>query len=80
MNTATMPAAAEGSARRDFATIGLIGLAHGCSHFFHMLLPPLFPVFIREFGLNYSELGLLVKNMLDAVEWPQLPRLPSLRY
>ena len=60
MNTATMPAAAEGSARRDFATIGLIGLAHGCSHFFHMLLPPLFPVFIREFGLNYSELGLLV--------------------
>ena len=27
-----------------------------------------------------TELGLLVKNMLDAVEWPQLPRLPSLRY
>jgi FSR family fosmidomycin resistance protein-like MFS transporter len=38
----------------------LIGLAHGTSHFFHMLLPPLFPVFIREFGLSYSQLGLLV--------------------
>ena len=25
-----------------------------------MLLPPLFPAFIREFGLNYSQLGLLV--------------------
>ena len=25
-----------------------------------MLLPPLFPTFIREFGLNYSQLGLLV--------------------
>ncbi len=48
------------SARGDFATIGLIGLAHGCSHFFHMLLPPLFPAFIRDFGLSYSELGLLV--------------------
>ena len=25
-----------------------------------MLLPPLFPAFIRDFGLSYSELGLLV--------------------
>ena len=46
--------------RSDAQTIGLIGLAHGSSHFFHMLLPPMFPVFIREFGLSYSELGLLV--------------------
>jgi MFS transporter, FSR family, fosmidomycin resistance protein len=58
MNSVSRPLPA--AARRDFATIGLIGLAHGCSHFFHMLLPPLFPVFIREFGLSYSELGLLV--------------------
>ncbi len=48
------------SARGDYATISLIGLAHGTSHFFHMLLPPLFPTFMREFGLSYSELGLLV--------------------
>ena len=46
--------------RQDARTIGLIGLAHGTSHFFHMLLPPLFPLFIREFGLSYSDLGLLV--------------------
>jgi len=26
-----------------------------------------------------TELGLLVKNMLDAVEWPSLPGLPQLR-
>ncbi|MEY2875390.1 MAG: hypothetical protein RLZZ373_2761, partial [Pseudomonadota bacterium] len=44
----------------DFSTIGLIGLAHGTSHFHHLLLPPLFPLFIRDFGLSYSELGLLV--------------------
>lgn len=48
------------TASRDVEIISLIGLAHGTSHFFHMLLPPLFPVFIREFGLSYSELGLLV--------------------
>ena len=46
--------------RQDAHTIGLIGLAHGTSHFFHMLLPPLFPLFIRDFGFSYSELGLLV--------------------
>ena len=46
--------------RSDFAVIGLVGLAHGSSHFFHMLLPPLFPAFIRDFGLSYSQLGLVV--------------------
>lgn len=45
---------------QDVRTITLIGMAHGTSHFFHMLLPPLFPWFIRDFGLSYSELGLLV--------------------
>ncbi len=56
MSSSTAPA----SLRSDARTIGLIGLAHGSSHFFHMLLPPLFPLFIRDFGLSYAELGLLV--------------------
>ena len=46
--------------RRDLKTITLVGLAHGTSHFFHMLLPPLFPVFKESFGLTFAELGLLV--------------------
>lgn len=46
--------------RRDVTTISTIGVAHGTSHFFHMLLVPLFPVFKAVFGLSYSELGLLV--------------------
>ncbi len=62
--SATTPAAAlvstPVSARADFTVIGLVGLAHGTSHFFHMLLPPLFPAFIRDFGVSYSQLGLLV--------------------
>jgi MFS family permease len=48
------------AARDDYKTIGLVGLAHGTSHFFHMLLPPLFPLFVRDFGVSYAELGLLV--------------------
>jgi len=55
MSISTAPSPAQ-----DFRTIGLIGLAHGTSHFHHMLLPPLFPLFIRDFGLSYSQLGLLV--------------------
>ncbi len=50
----------DGSRGQDVQTIGLIGLAHGTSHFFHMLLPPMFPWLIDAFGLNYSQLGLLV--------------------
>ncbi|RZT98176.1 MFS transporter [Rivibacter subsaxonicus] len=52
--------AASAVARKDVRTIGLIGLAHGTSHFFHMLLPPMFPFLMRDFGLSYSEMGLLV--------------------
>lgn len=46
--------------RQDIRTISLIGLAHSSSHFFHMLLPPLFPWLIAEFGFSYAELGWLV--------------------
>ncbi len=61
MNTATLTLDdSRAQARRDYGTISLIGLAHGSSHFFHMLLVPLFPAFRAEFGFSYSELGLLV--------------------
>lgn len=57
--TNVSPAPALGP-QQDAATIGLIGLAHGTSHFHHLLLPPLFPIFMRDFGLSYAEMGLLV--------------------
>ena len=46
--------------RDDAAVIGLVGLAHASSHFAHLLLPPLFPVFATEFGLSFSQLGFLM--------------------
>lgn len=45
--------------RQDARVIGLVGLAHATSHFSHLLLAPLFPIFMREFGLTYSQVGLL---------------------
>ncbi|ABP34721.1 MFS transporter [Polynucleobacter asymbioticus] len=44
----------------DVRVIGLISLAHGSSHFFHLVLPPMFPWLKNEFALSYAELGLLM--------------------
>ncbi len=46
--------------RNDAKVIGLVGLGHGTSHFFHLLLAPLFPWLKEAFGLSYAELGLLM--------------------
>src|SRR5262245_19486857 len=44
---------------RDSEVIALVGLAHGTSHFFHLMLPPLFPWLMRDFSLSYTDVGLL---------------------
>ena len=46
--------------RDDASVIGLVGIAHASSHFSHLLLPLMFPVFMTNFGLSYSELGFLM--------------------
>ena len=44
-------------ARRDLEAISLIGFVHGVSHFFHLLLPPLFPWLMRDFELSFTGIG-----------------------
>ena len=43
----------------DIKIMGLVGFAHAASHFFHLILPPLFPILKPDFGVSYVELGLL---------------------
>ena len=45
--------------RADVTTISVVGLAHATSHFFQLLLPPLFPWLATEFSLSFAELGSL---------------------
>lgn len=45
--------------RDDARIMALVGLGHASSHFSHLLLPLMFPVFIQEFGWRYAELGML---------------------
>ena len=62
MNTATLKTASHAPIplQQDAKIMGLVGLAHASSHFGHMLLPPMFPIFMREFGLTFSQVGLLM--------------------
>lgn len=46
--------------RRDAPVIGLVGLAHGVSHFSQLLLAPLFPWLKDAFQVSYTQLGLLM--------------------
>ncbi len=56
MTTTTLPDSTPAPAD-DACVIALIGFAHGVSHFFHLLLPPLFPWLMAEFGLSFVEIG-----------------------
>jgi FSR family fosmidomycin resistance protein-like MFS transporter len=46
--------------KQDALVIALVGVAHGISHFFHLILASLFPWIKVVFSLSYAELGLLM--------------------
>jgi MFS family permease len=60
MSSIILPAPAPTPLRQDAAVIGLVGIAHGVSHFSQLLLPPLFPWLKDAFGASYTELGALL--------------------
>ena len=41
----------------DVQVMALIGVAHGISHFFQLVLPSLFPLLKDDFQVSYAELG-----------------------
>jgi MFS transporter, FSR family, fosmidomycin resistance protein len=60
MTTATIDTSPVVPLAKDAKVMSLVGLAHASSHFGHMLLPPLFPVFMQEFSLSFAQVGLLM--------------------
>ena len=50
----------EAPGRGQVRVIGLIALAHGASHFYQLVLPPLFPQLKEAFAVSYTELGTLM--------------------
>lgn len=63
LDSATEIRAGRGSAQevrvpRERLTLGLISIGHFFSHYYALVLPPLFPFLRAEFGVSYLELGL----------------------
>ncbi|HEY6105752.1 MAG TPA: MFS transporter [Anaeromyxobacteraceae bacterium] len=54
-----MEASAATTRAADLQVISLIGFAHGISHFFHLVLPSLFPWLMVDFGLSFTGAGTL---------------------
>src|SRR5256885_2665890 len=54
-----MDAAATFSRRSDARVMSLVGFAHATSHFFHLVIPSLFPWLMADFGLNFTRAGSL---------------------
>ena len=61
-----MSVAAPADLRRDVRIIGLVGSAHFVSHFFQLVLPPLFPLLKGAFGVPYVALGLMMSLSIGA--------------
>ncbi|MBI3228651.1 MAG: MFS transporter [Burkholderiales bacterium] len=49
-----------GSSNHDARIIALISFGHGVSHFYNLILPPLFPWIKTAFQLSYAQLGFLM--------------------
>jgi MFS family permease len=61
------------STEHDVKVIALIGAGHACSHFFQLVLPPLFFFIQRAFGVTYTELGATMTCFFIASGLAQTP-------
>ena len=59
--------------QRSAKVIGLVGAGHFFSHFYWLVLPPLFPLLRVEFDVSYAALGFLISAMAVASGVVQLP-------
>jgi MFS family permease len=59
--------------RQDFKVLSLVCGGHFVSHFYMMVLPPLFPLIHTDLGLSYLDLGFLLTARYIATGVAQIP-------
>ena len=65
--------AAVGSSRQDLKILGLISTGHFMSHFYFLVLPPLFVFLVQDFGVSYTELGMMMTAIYGTAAVAQIP-------
>lgn len=60
-------------APQDVRVIGLVSSAHFMSHFYQLVLPPLFPLLKGAFGVGYAELSIVMTLMYATSGLMQTP-------
>ena len=51
---------AQGTRGHDILAIFLVSIAHASSHFYHLVIPSLFPWILPHFGMNFLQGGTLM--------------------
>ena len=59
--------------RGELKSIGLIAIGHGFSHYYMLILPPLFTLIRADLGVSWTDLGLLIAVSAVATGIAQLP-------
>ncbi|MFN4283365.1 MAG: MFS transporter [Alphaproteobacteria bacterium] len=62
-----------GNARQDMRILGLISTGHFMSHFYVLALPPLFVYLVADFGIGFTELGLVMTVIFGVSAIAQIP-------
>src|ERR1700720_90761 len=60
-------------AAQDIRAVGLVSSAHFMSHFYQIVLPPLFPLLKGAFGVGYAELSIVMSLMYATSGLMQTP-------
>jgi MFS family permease len=59
--------------RLEAKIIGLVSTGHFFSHFYLLLIPPLFPILREQFGVGFTELGFALTTYSIATAMTQVP-------
>ena len=70
---ATIEPAATSSRQHSARAVAVVSTAHFASHFYMLLLPPLFPLLREVYGVGYTELGFAISVFSIVTACTQVP-------
>ena len=59
--------------RREITSLSLVSIGHGLSHFYSLVLPPLFPLIRADFDVSWASMGAIIAVYGIATGLTQIP-------